>query len=413
MGKRLIHTPIFGPKPPAGKHTRAIAPQIEYHLTMSEHNSTTHSADDPQPSRSNPRPEVRQPSVMLSDLTGDLLWTRVLRAPAMAMGPSRLVSGFVCAFLLAAVLELISQLGLFRDSYFAIADGFAPLAQLFSGVDLVGLPVALLAALWLVIVAIRDSIFHYPLASLTLGVPMIAILSVVGGAISRSVAIEFAHGRFASRSDTLGFALRRGRAFLGAVLGPVIFCTLALLALGVGGLLLSLPVLDVVGSLLYGLGLLLGLLVTLVLMLHLVALPLIVPALAVEGTDAFDAVQRSYAYVIAKPIRYLVYALLLGLLGLAAAVLFSFVARSAVEMTNWGLLSLSGDSALRTLSGEGEQGATKSTAHAIINIWSSGVWLAIAGYMISLFFTCSTLLYLVIRRLCDGQDLQEIWEETP
>ena len=50
-------------------------------------------------------------------------------------------------------------------------------------------------------------------------------------------------------------------------------------------------------------------------LLHLIALPMIVPALSIEGTDAFDAIQRCYAYVIGRPIRYFLYAILLTLVG--------------------------------------------------------------------------------------------------
>ena len=32
------------------------------------------------------------------------------------------------------------------------------------------------------------------------------------------------------------------------------------------------------------------------------------------------------------------------------------------------------------------------------------------GYVVSLYFTSATLLYLAIRRICDGQGLTEIWE---
>jgi len=351
---------------------------------------------------------------MLQDLTDDLLWPRVLRAPALALSPSRLASGTVCAFLLAAVIWVA---GLFTTPQSPAADDFAALDQglsigfesILSAVVALD-PVGLARSVGAMAVLLRDAVLTTPLLSILLGLPLIAILAVAGGAISRSAAIEFAHGRFASRDDTLGYALRGARQLIGAVIAPVLLVTVLLLIVAVGGLLLSVPVLDIVGSVLYALALGVGGLVTIVLMLHVLALPLIIPALAIEGTDAFDAIQRSYAYVIGHPLRYLLYVLILLLLGALSATVFTLVARLSIEMTDNAAMLLTNPSAERVLTGEGEMGATKPFAHNIINIWRTAIELVAAGYIISLFFTSSALLYLVIRRICDGQDVNEVWE---
>jgi magnesium-transporting ATPase (P-type) len=137
---------------------------------------------------------------------------------------------------------------------------------------------------------------------------------------------------------------------------------------------------------------------------------MIVPALAVEGTDAFDAIQRCYAYVIGRPLRYLTYLLILTLLGTFAAALFAMLARVSIEMTDWAAGFLANDATQRALTGEGDLGATKKWAHEFISYWRNFVEILIAGYIISLFFTSATLLYLAVRRICDGQGITEIWE---
>ena len=361
---------------------------------------------------------VRQPTVMLSDLTSDLLWPRILRAPALALSPSRLLAGSLCAFLLTGVIwiagkvtagdgtELTESGAQVEALGYQVSRSISNIGEALSSLN----GIQFVESIWETAIVIRSAAMESPIISLILGLPLIAILAVVGGAISRSTAIEFAKGRFASSDDTMGFALRRSREFVGAVVGPIIACILAFLLIAIGGLLLSVPVLDVLGSILYGLGLALGILATLVLMLHIVALPMIVPALAIEGTDAFDAIQRSYAYVIGKPLRYLLYALILTLVGVLGLTVFTMIANGAVEMTYWAASLFSNDSTERVLSGDGELGATKHTAHSVIQIWHTVIELSIAGYAISLFFTSSTLLYLVTRRICDGQDVNEVWD---
>lgn len=361
---------------------------------------------------------VREPSVMLSDLTGDLLWPRVLRAPALALTPSRLISGSICAFLLALVIQLASVLkpadenatGGAYNEFLTVGDQLNTISRNLVESALALDPLAFAQSIGSAAWVIRDTVMQSPLISLIIGLPLIAILCVAGGTISRSTAVEFAYGRFATRDDTLGFTLRRIRQFVGAVIGPIAACVIVFLLIAIGGLLLSVPVLDVVGSILYAIALCLGILATVVLMLHVLALPMIVPAMAVEGTDSFDAIQRSYAYVVGKPLRYLSYAVILLLLGVLSAAIFTLVARGSIEMTDWAASFFASDSTTRVLTAEGELGATKGTAHSIIQIWRTIIELVVAGYVISLFFTSSTLLYLVVRRVCDGQDMNEVWD---
>ncbi len=361
---------------------------------------------------------VREPKLMLSDLTEELIWPRVLRAPALALSPNRLISGCVGAFLLTLVIRfytLLSDSGTADAVDTTSGDALMPssistlgdrLMHALMGLDPIELSNTAIDAARL----IRDGVMHNPLISVLLGVPIITILTLVGGSISRSAAFEFAQGRFATREETVYFTLRRARQFIGAVAGPIVFSAFVFLLIGLGGLLLSVPVVDLLGAVLYGIGLVLGILATLVLVLHVVALPMIVPALSIEGTDGFDAIQRCYAYVVGRPLRYLLYVLVLTLLGTFAAALFAMLANVSIEMTDSAAGFLANDATDRALTGGGDLGATKEYAHLVIEFWRSIVELLVAGYIISIFFTSATLVYLAVRRICDGQGLTEIWE---
>lgn len=361
---------------------------------------------------------VREPNIMLCDLTEELIWPRVLRAPALALSPGRLLSGFVGAFLLILVIRFYTLLSK-TDATLAPAENqdqllmpesITMLGERFINALLQLDPVALSNTSIDTATMIRDGIMHNPLVSILLGIPIIAVLSLVGGSISRSTAFEFAQGRFATRDETVYFTLRRARQFIGAIAGPLAFSAAIFFIISLGGLLLSIPVVDMFGAVLYGFGMLLGIVATLVLVLHVVASPMIVPALSIEGTDAFDAIQRCYAYVVGRPLRYLIYVLILTLLGVFAAVLFAMIARVSIEMTDWAAGFIANDATDRALTGEGDLGATKNIAHQIISFWRSFIELLIAGYIISLFFTSATIVYLAVRRICDGQGVTEIWE---
>ena len=357
---------------------------------------------------------IRQPTVMLTDLTGDLLWPRVLRAPALALAPSRLLIGATCAFLLSIVLTLAEQFSSETETTNSSIDQAGQqvsmsIASIRTSIESMN-PELLAQSILRSTIAIRNLVMESPLVALLVGLPMIAILAVAGGAISRSTAIEFAKGRYAAREDTVGFALKRTAQLTGSIAGPIIGCVIVFLLIAVGGLLLSFPVFDVIGSIIYGLMLILGIGATIVLTLHMLALPMIIPALSIEGTDAFDAIQRSYAYVVAKPLRYLLYALLLTLVGTLGAGVFTLLVQSSVEMTDWAAQFFANNSTTRVLTGEDELGATQGLAHQIVGVWKTLAGLCISGYVISIFFASSSLLYLVARRICDGQDVNEVWD---
>lgn len=349
---------------------------------------------------------------MLSDLIDELIWPRILRAPALAISPNRLISGCAGVFLIALILNIYNTLRETPDP--SETNAFTPsITERFAGIldAIISLDfVAFANQIVLAIYALRDNVMHNPLLALMLGIPMVFVLALVGGTISRSAAFEFAQGRFASREETVQFTLQRARQFLGATIGPILFATALLFIIAIGGKLLSFPVVDLFGALLYPVALIFGAIASIVMILHLIALPMIVPALSIEGTDAFDAIQRCYAYVIGRPIRYFLYAILLTLVGSIAATVFAMLIGLSQEMTDWSLnyfFSLATESAL---TGQGELGATKSLSFDIIQAFRGVLKILIAGYFVSLFFTSGTLLYLATRRICDGQGITEIWE---
>lgn len=355
---------------------------------------------------------------MLSDLTDELIWPRVLRAPALAIAPNRLVSGCIGALLIALILNVYAELRSLSGG--ESAEGTRASERIATGVGahaqgildaLVGLrPMDLTLQIKLAAEALRDAVMHSPLLTLLLGIPLVLVLGLVGGSISRSVAFEFAQGRYATREETVQFTLRRTRQFVGALMGPVLFSSLLAFVIALGGLLLSFPIIDIFGGLLYPVALALGALASIVLILHVIALPMIVPALSVEGTDAFDAIQRCYAYVIGRPIRYFAYTLLLSIVGFVAATVFAMLAALTQEMTDWSLNYFFSHATESALTGEGDLGATKAFAHGTIEAFRGVLRVIVAGYGVSLFYSSGTLLYLATRRICDGQGISEIWE---
>ena len=57
--------------------------------------------------------------------------------------------------------------------------------------------------------------------------------------------------------------------------------------------------------------------------------------------------------------------------------------------------------------------ATQPAAHGIIAGWRGLVAVVVAGFAFSYFFTAGTVLYLIARRICDGQGVGDVWTPEP
>ena len=102
----------------------------------------------------------------------------------------------------------------------------------------------------------------------------------------------------------LTFARRKFVGFLSAPLLPVLLIVVIGAMLFVGGLVLSVPVLgEVLGGLLMVLALVGGAIIALVLVGVAGGGGLLWPTVAVEGSDGFDAMSRSYSYFYSRPWR--------------------------------------------------------------------------------------------------------------
>lgn len=356
-----------------------------------------------------------------------LLWIRLLRVPALAARPQRVMLslflvvlvGFIGgirlpwrdaespAFLqtiMGAKLEALNVVwnGLLGLDTGAAASGFS---RLISEVPTL---------------AIRD----YPVESLLLGIPILLVISVLTGAVCRSVACEFSQEITLPWTRQLGFALERWKTLLGVLILPSAVIGAVALILAAGGFVFFniVPGLELVGGLLFGLGLLLGLAAVVLLVLVTLAWPMLVPAAVCEGTDAIDAAGRALAYVIARPIRLLVYLLVAGAVCAVVTSIAMTIADGAIAFTEgaagaWvsphGAAEIAGsyptDTPLDPDGNAREIGVLGATAAWMVGFWGSCLRVAVAAYAVSMMLTAGTLIYLFMRQVCDGQHHAELW----
>ena len=136
--------------------------------------------------------------------------------------------------------------------------------------------------------------------------------------------------------------------------------------------------------------------------------PLMISAIATEGSDSFDALSRTYAYIYQRPLHYLFYVCLAILFGMLGWFFLVFFANFALETTqwiaNWVVLGANGESA--ALRG----------SFAVIRCWNVIFKLLIMGFSATYFWTAAVAIYLLLRRDTDAVELDEVYipsEATP
>jgi hypothetical protein len=186
------------------------------------------------------------------------------------------------------------------------------------------------------------------------------------------------------------------------------------LGLAIGGwVLFSVPGLNILGGLLFGLATLGALVASVLLIAYALVHPLLIPCVACESADVFDALSRAYEFLFNRPLRLVLYLVVLIVQG----VIVVGIAAALIGLTQMFVTSMAG-----AWLGEASQaqlfapdvatedaGATWVASARLISFWMGLTQMLVGAFAVSYTFCGSTLLYLALRRISDGQDMSEIW----
>jgi hypothetical protein len=272
------------------------------------------------------------------------------------------------------------------------------------------------------------------------------VWGLFGGAITRIAALKFTRDEAPSMFAALKHAAVKLPSYslppLIALGGTAVFA----LQLVVVGLLMNFSIFAFLIALIWPFVLLLGLLMAFLLLGALAGWPLMWATVSVEGTDGFDALSRSYAYVYHRPWRLLWYVLFAGFLAVASMFVVKLFASSAVTLGNWSLDWGLNETTLQTVvaprptpnaspelpmlevvpGGAAPDRAIAPTTTAaplpeptglwaatksVIGFWKSLVAALVAGYQAGFLWVSAVGIYLLLRRDIDGVQLNEVYLE--
>jgi hypothetical protein len=248
------------------------------------------------------------------------------------------------------------------------------------------------------------------------------VLSLAGLALCRSAALQFARAEKPRLTQAVRFGQRRLLSLLGAELTPAALIAAFGLPTILLGLLGNIPM---AGPALTGLFLPLSLLIACAVAIVLIGMiggaSLMAPAIAYEDADGFDAVVRSFL-VFREPWRMGFYAIAAALYGAICYVFVRFFG-FLLLWTTYRFLEigfLRQNASLHAIWPEPTFASFLEPAAALPDTWYLSLaallirfWVLVvigimAAFLVSFYFSASTIIYALLRRRADGIALEEI-----
>ena len=274
----------------------------------------------------------------------------------------------------------------------------------------------------------------FPVYTILFLVVTLAIWSVLGGAICRMAAMHAAREEKVGVSSALKFGLSKLRHFFMAPVLPLGIIVFLGLLIALGGLIGNIAYF---GELFVAIGFPLALIVGAVIAFLTVGLmigwPLMWPTIAVEGSDSFDALSRSFSYVFNRPFRYGLYWLVAGVYGTLCYLvvrLFAFLTLKATHCWCGWAMSIADRPQYAVGAGKLDvmwAAPTFADFHGpmqfeamqrwegwtsvLIAFWVYLVAGVVLAFLVTFFFSAATNIYYLLRQKVDATDLDDVYIE--
>jgi hypothetical protein len=272
---------------------------------------------------------------------------------------------------------------------------------------------------------------HHPVYFIIFFVYFLVIWAIFGGAIARIAAVQVARDEKISVRQALSFATAKFLSFVSAPIIPLLIVVVVGLVVAVGGFVtFNVPVLDIIGALLFFMALAAGFVMTLVILGLVGGFNLMYPTIAVEGSDSFDAISRSFSYLYARPWRLLLYTLVAAMYGALCYVFVRYFIKLMLSLTHyaagalvfrdapsteplWNVMwrppltatRLSYDIDFLTLS------TSQDIAAFALSFWVYITIAMLGAFTISFYFSANTIIYILMRHEVDATELDDVYLE--
>lgn len=257
------------------------------------------------------------------------------------------------------------------------------------------------------------------------------IWSILGTMICRIAAAHFTRDERIGVFESWQFVRRRLVSVLVASLFPLAIMVAFAVPLMILGLLLMMDFMLIVIGAVWFVILLIGLFMAVILIPVFFGYPFIWPAIATDGSDAFETASSIYSYPTQRPYHYAFYWSLILLIGIPASMIANLFGTRTTEFVRWGTSWGAGGDRIVQIDRSSNQPETGTAAildefpsDAIapdselfqlgvgeIRFWENGLRILVTGFNWGFFLVASTGVYLLLRRDTDQTELDELLVE--
>ena len=256
---------------------------------------------------------------------------------------------------------------------------------------------------------------------------MLAVISIAAGAICRISALQFAKGEKPGLVESLQFAFEKFASLIAAPLIPIIIISIVGMVIALLGFIGNLPWAgEFIIAAFTPLAIVAGAIITVFIIGTVAGFNLMYPAIAYENSDCFDAINRAYNYLLTKPWSLAFYTIIAALYG---AVCYTFLRIFVFVLlyTTHSFLELgviasnSTDQASKLTAIWPQPTFTDLLGNSVLQTnWSETIpaifirlcVLLVVGllvsFVISFYFSASTIIYAALRKKADGIPLEQI-----
>lgn len=252
---------------------------------------------------------------------------------------------------------------------------------------------------------------------------LLVVWSYFGGVISRIAAVNITKDEGLEFKKALAFTNKKYFSFFSPFIFAILGFLFFFLCNFIGGLFGLIPYVGEIGVALFlPCAILSGFIMAFILIGFIFGASLFYPTIAVESSDAFDAVSRSFQYIFAEPWRYIWYCLVAKVYGILTTAFVWVFGLLMVHLTLFAgakgmgakfqdVFSLTGLSSCCSSIISDTVPITYKISAFIMMVWLVLIIGLIISYAISYCFSASTIIYLLLRKKVDDIEMNEIYTE--
>ncbi len=337
----------------------------------------------------------------------------ILRGLKMTVDFNRLIFAFVG--IVCSIIWVLIILGV--ASALKLTDT-APLEIINSVLFSPRLGLSNLLGIFLASVATVDWAEYIVLVVLVIG--FLAIWSIIGGAITRSAALEFARDEKIGFKESLSFASKKFWSYFWSPITPALGVLFFSACNILGGLFGQVKYVgEIAVAIGFPLAIISGFLIIFIGIIGIIGFFLMFPAISAEGSDAFDAMSRAYSYVISKPKRFISLFLSIIICGTIFAFFVCLVACLVMQTSFYTVgfgMGQKFESIREVISGGKATMASldllsmKFTA-LMLMVYMALVKVAVGSLVVVFAGSASTIAYFLLRKDVDGTDINDVYIE--